>query len=72
MFVPSYYLLALESSSPSTVGFMPPTFCFIFKPGVLSATGRRAFGFLELLLSVNVCMHVCVCVCMCVHPRGYE
>ena len=30
-------------------------------------------GFLELLLSANVCMHVCVyvCVCVCVRPQGY-
>ena len=31
----------------------------------------RTPGFLELLLSVNVCMLLCVCVCVCVHPRGY-
>ena len=37
----------------------------VFKPGV------RWSGFLELLLSANVCMHcVCVCVCVCVRPRG--
>ena len=31
-------------------------------------------GFLELLLSANVCMFACVfaCVCACVRPRGYE
>ena len=23
---------------------------------------HELFGFLELLLSINVCMHVCVCV----------
>ena len=34
----------------------------VFKPGA------RAPGFLELLLSANVCMRVCVfaCVCVCV------
>ena len=31
------------------------------------APGRLMMpGFLELLLSANVCMHVCVCVCVCV------
>ena len=34
----------------------------IFKPG------QHAPGFLELLLSANVCMLVCVCVCVCVRP----
>ena len=32
----------------------------IFKPGTP--------GFLELLLSTNVCMHVCVCMCLRVCP----
>ena len=43
----------------------------IFKPGV-PATGQSAPGFLELLLSVDVCMHVCVFACVCVHSQGYE
>ena len=34
----------------------------------MSATGRRAPGFLELLLSVNVCMRLCVFVYVCVCP----
>ena len=38
---------------------------YIFKPGALAA-GQCVPGFLELLLSANVCMHVCVCVCVCV------
>ena len=33
----------------------------LIKPG--------ATGFLELLLSANVCMRVCVCVCVCVCVR---
>ena len=36
---------------------------------LLGMCGQRAPGFLELLLSANVC--VCVCVCVCVRPRGY-
>ena len=36
----------------------------LFKPGV---AGQRVPGFLELLLSANVC--ICMCVCPC--PRGY-
>ena len=37
------------------------------------AAGRRAPGFLELLLSgKSVCVCVCVCGCVCVRPRGYE
>ena len=36
---------------------------FIFKPGVL-ACSQCMPGFLELLLSVNVCMLVCLCVCL--------
>ena len=34
----------------------------IFKRGT-PATGQHAPGFLELLLSANVCMHVCSCMC---------
>ena len=26
-------------------------------------------GFLKLLLSMNVCMHMCLCVCVCPPPR---
>ena len=38
------------------------------------ACGRCTPDFLQLLLSVNVCMRVCmcVCVCLCVCPQGYE
>ena len=43
----------------------------IFKPG----THQPAPGFLELLLSMNVCMRVCLCacvsVCVCL-PPGYK
>ena len=40
---------------------------YVFKAGARP-------GFLELLLSANVFMHVCVyeCVCVCVRPQGYE
>ena len=34
---------------------------FIIKPG-MPPCGRHAPGFLELLLSANVCIRACVCV----------
>ena len=43
----------------------------------LNQAHRHASGFLELLLSVNVCMHVfvcvyvCVCMCVCVFVRVF-
>ena len=46
-------------------------FFVLFKPG---ARQLCAPGFLELLLSTNVCMRMCVvfaCVCVFVHPQGY-
>ena len=41
---------------------------YLFKPGA-SAEGQCVPGFLELLLSANVCMLVCVFACVCVPPR---
>ena len=33
---------------------------------VMALELKHAPGFLELLLSANVCMRVCLCVCVCV------
>ena len=40
----------------------------LLKPGA-PATGRCTPGFLELVLSVNVCVRVCLRVYL---PRGYQ
>ena len=42
----------------------------VFKPGA-PACSQCMPGFLELLLSANVCMRVClrVCVCVCLPPK---
>ena len=42
----------------------PHGLCAIFLNQACAS--RRTPGFLELLLSANVCMLVCVCVCVCV------
>ena len=47
-----------QGSKLSLTRDIPSCFPEIFKPGTP--------GFLELLLSVNVCMFACVCVCVCV------
>ena len=38
----------------------------VFLNHARASLGRRAPGFLKLLLSTNVCMHVCLLVCVCV------
>ena len=46
---------------------------FLFLNQAHAGTDRRTPGFLELLLSTNVCMRVCLCVhvrvCVCPPPR---
>ena len=42
----------------------------LFLNQVQPACGQRAPGFLELLLSVKVCLCVCLRVCVCVPPEA--
>lgn len=64
----SFFLQA--NSSPPSSRFPTPPGKIIQKKGTLSDAG--GWGWIQLLLSVNVDFYVCVCVFLCVNPAASQ